>query len=233
MESVLVENWVRDPRERGNFTTTFDVKQMVNIESAFNRAAADDPILILNWNPAWLAIPANTAGIYFSLLFSVVDIVTSFCSSNSGDQSPQQQWRNRHSRLRVYLSFPVLRVFTTMQKILARCYPSCFPHLFNNYKAVEFKHSSANSNGGSLDCLQNIRVITRNRLHARRQIFFINSMLPFGLFHFLHVNSSFFGQFFQIVLFSWFYVINLNKHYCNPRGSATPCTLSWSEIRTM
>ena len=68
------------PREKNNFITAFHEEQMLQIESAFESAEIDDPILILYWNPVWLAIAGNVAGTCFLFQFLIVDIVTSFCS---------------------------------------------------------------------------------------------------------------------------------------------------------
>jgi len=38
---------------------TFDKESMKRVKNAFHSAKKDDPILVIHWNPLWLAIPQN------------------------------------------------------------------------------------------------------------------------------------------------------------------------------
>jgi len=49
-----------------DFKSFFTDHELGEIQIAFCKASADDPILVMRWNPVWLLIAGNIAGISYS-----------------------------------------------------------------------------------------------------------------------------------------------------------------------
>ena len=52
---------------RKDFLSTFDTATISEIQQCFDKAAEDDPILVLNYNREWLDHPGNLIGMFLSL----------------------------------------------------------------------------------------------------------------------------------------------------------------------